>query len=160
MKISPFRVRSSAAFSLIEAVFTIAIIGVMSSIVVAAISNATRDANRIVARQQQATLNGALNAWVMGNLRVATGANAGQVLSIEDLRSQYNSRPTSLSRLLLIAPDVGEGYLDTSTRDHFVEHSTNSGRIESAALKSARQHLTLPPWNSGEFPKALLQDNS
>jgi type II secretory pathway pseudopilin PulG len=52
------------AFSLIEAIFGIAIIVVMSSLVVAAISNASRDANPIGVRQQQATLNKALHARV------------------------------------------------------------------------------------------------
>jgi hypothetical protein len=49
---------------MIEAIFGIAIIAVMSSLVVAAITNASRDANRIGARHQQATLNKALNVWV------------------------------------------------------------------------------------------------
>ncbi len=160
MKISLSRTqRPFAGFSLVEAIFTLAIIGIMSSIIVAAISNASRDANRIVARQQQATLNSALNAWVMGSLRVETGTEAGQLRSLEDVRAQYNANGTSLARLLLISPDLGEGYLDETTRAHFVEHSTNSNRIESAALKSAKQHLTLPTWQTGEFPKALLQEN-
>lgn len=159
MKISPSRTQRLTGFSLVEGIFTIAIIGIMSSIVVAAISNASRDANRIVARQQQAALNGALNAWVMGSLRVEDGDNRGQVLGLEDVRSQYNASPTSLSRLLLLSPDLGEGYLDEATRAHFLEHTTNSNRIESSALKLAKQHLTLPTWETGEFPKALLQEN-
>lgn len=149
----------SKGFSLVEAIFTIAIISIMSSIVVAAISNATRDANRIVARQQQATLNSALNAWVMGSMRVASGANEGQLRSLEDVRSEYNSQGTSLARLLLIAPNATSGYLDETTRSHFIDYTNNSGRIESSALEAGNQHITLPTWVSGEFPKALLQDN-
>ncbi len=160
MKISPSRTQRLTGFSLVEAIFTIAIIGIMSSIVVAAIANASRDANRIVARQQQAALNSALNAWVMGTLRVPRGeSNEGQVYGLEQVRSMYNGRPTSLSRLLLISPDLEEGYLDEATRAHFIEHTTNSNRIESSALKLAKQHLTLPIWQTGEFPKAMLQDN-
>lgn len=160
MKISPSRPHhQTSGFSLVEAIFTLAIIGIMSSIIVAAISNASRDANRIVARQQQATLNSALNAWVMGALRIETGPDAGQVRSLEDVRAQYNASGTSLAKLLLISPELSEGYLDETTRDHFVEHSTNASRIESAALKSAGQHITLPAWQSGDSPKALLQDN-
>jgi type II secretory pathway pseudopilin PulG len=159
MKISSSRNRTTRAFSLVEAIFTIAIIGIMSSIVVAAISNASRDANRIVARQQQATLNSALGAWVMGNMRVVGGANDGQLRSIEDLRGTYNGQTTTLSRFLLVSPDLGEGYLDETTRLHFIQNSANSGRLETAALISAKQHITLPTWQSGEFPKALLQDN-
>jgi type II secretory pathway pseudopilin PulG len=152
-------IRRHQAFSLVEAIFTIAIISIMSSIVVAAISNASRDANRIVARQQQATLNSALNAWVMGSMRVASGVNEGQLRSLEDVRSEYNGATTSLAKLLLVAPSATTGYLDESTRSHFIDYTNNSGRIESSALESGNQHITLPTWASGEFPKALLQDN-
>lgn len=155
---SPER-RSTAAFSLIEAIFTIAIIGIMSTIVVSAINNASRDANRVVARQQQATLQSALQSWVLGNMRVVGGANDGMLRSIENLRSSYNSASTTVARFQLIAPPVGEGYLDSNTRDHFADHSTNSNRLETAALKSTNQHLSLPTWQSGEFPRAMLQDN-
>jgi type II secretory pathway pseudopilin PulG len=151
--------RKTQAFSLVEAIFTIAIISIMSSIVVAAITSASRDANRIVARQQQATLNSALNAWVMGSMRIASGANEGQLRSLEDVRTEYNGQASALTRLQLIAPAIGSGYLDESTRAHFVAHTNNSGRIESAALEASSQHITLPTWVSGEFPKALLQDN-
>jgi type II secretory pathway pseudopilin PulG len=151
--------RKNRAFSLVEAIFTIAIIAVMSSIVVAAISNASRDANRIVARQQQATLNSALNAWVMGSMRIASGANEGQLRSLEDVRAEYNGQASSLARLQLVAPAAGSGYLDETTREHFIQYTNNSGRIESSALEAGNQHITLPTWASGEFPKALLQDN-
>ena len=151
--------RNNWAFSLVEAIFTIAIIAIMSSIIVAAISNASRDANRIVARQQQATLNSALNAWVMGSMRIASGANEGQLRSLEDVRAEYNGQTSSLARLQLIAPATGSGYLDESTRAHFVAYTNNAGRIESSALEAGNQHITLPTWVSGEFPKALLQDN-
>lgn len=151
--------RNNWAFSLVEAIFTIAIIAIMSSIIVAAISNASRDANRIVARQQQATLNSALNAWVMGSMRITSGANEGQLRSLEDVRAEYNGQTSSLARLQLIAPTAGSGYLDETTRSHFIDYTNNAGRIESSALESGNQHITLPTWVSGEFPKALLQDN-
>lgn len=155
----PLSHRRSAAFSLIEAIFTIAIIGIMSSIVVSAINNASRDANRVVARQQQATLQSALQSWVLGNMRVVGGADDGILRSVEDLRSAYNNAPTTSARFQLVAPPIGEGYLDPITRDHFAENSTNTNRLETAALKASRQHFTLPTWQSGEFPRALLQDN-
>ena len=151
--------RRTQAFSRFEELYAIAIIAVMCSLVVAAITNASRDANRIVARQQQATLNSALNAWVMGSMRIASGANEGQLRSLEDVRAEYNGQTSSLARLQLIAPATGSGYLDESTRAHFVAYTNNAGRIESSALESGNQHITLPTWVAGEFPKALLQDN-
>lgn len=56
--------RRTQAFSRFEALYAIAIIAVMSSLVVAAITNASRDANPIGVRQQQATHNKALHACV------------------------------------------------------------------------------------------------
>ena len=55
--------RRTQAFSRFEALYAIAIIAVMCSLVVAAITNASRDANPIGVRQQQAALNKALHVW-------------------------------------------------------------------------------------------------
>lgn len=76
--------RHRGGFSFVEAIFTIAIIGIMSSLVVAAISNASRDAHRVMARQQQAAVQSALTAWVMSQTRV--GATA-EIRSLENVRS-------------------------------------------------------------------------
>ncbi|HEY1082125.1 MAG TPA: prepilin-type N-terminal cleavage/methylation domain-containing protein, partial [Prosthecobacter sp.] len=79
--------RVRAGFTFVEAVFTIAIIGIMAALAISAISNAARDTNRIVARQQQATVQEALNAWVLSQSRVrtATGQDTAQVQSIDNL---------------------------------------------------------------------------
>jgi phage tail protein X len=55
--------RRTQAFSRFEALYAIAIIAVMCSLVVAAITNASRDANPIGVRQHQAALNKALQVW-------------------------------------------------------------------------------------------------
>jgi type II secretory pathway pseudopilin PulG len=68
----------SRGFSFVEAIFTIAIIGIMSSLVVAAISNASRDAHRVMARQQQAAVHSALTAWVLAQTRVGSTAQVPQ----------------------------------------------------------------------------------
>ncbi len=152
--------RREKGFSFVEAIFTIAIIGIMSSIVVAAISNASRDAHRVMARQQQASVQSALTAWVMAQSRVG---NTAQFRSLESVRTTYNALPTTQTRFNLLVPNASSpdpslraGFLDQTTADHFVEYTTNPSRLLTAALDNAQQYLSLPDWQSGDFPRVDL----
>jgi type II secretory pathway pseudopilin PulG len=154
------RKQRRAGFSFVEAIFTIAIIGIMSSIVVAAISNASRDAHRVMARQQQASVQSALTAWVMAQMRVG---NTVQFRGLESVRTDYNSRATSKLRFKLLQPDPTSpdpsarvGFLDQTTADHFDDYTTNANQLQTAALYNAQQYLTLPDWQSGDFPHVDL----
>ncbi len=154
------RKQSRAGFSFVEAIFTIAIIGIMSSIVVAAISNAARDANRVMSRQQQASVQSALTAWVMAQMRVGTTA---QFRSLEDVRNAYNTNSTSLLRFNLLIPNATSpdptlraGFLDQTTADHFADYTTNANQLQTASLVNAQQYLSLPDWQSGDFPHVDL----
>lgn len=144
----PFFSRRKSGFTLTEALLTMAIIGIISSIVVSAMSNAAQDASRMVARQQQAQVQNAVNAWVSGQTRDTT---TGQVRSLESIRSDYNSRGTSLARFNLI-----DDYLDETSAEHFTDTTTNSDRVKSEAMVTARQYLTLGTWVSGSYPKVEL----
>jgi prepilin-type N-terminal cleavage/methylation domain-containing protein len=144
----PLLSRRSSGFTLTEALLTMAIIGIISSIVVSAMSSAAKDACRMLARQQQAQVQNAVNAWISGQTRDTT---TGQVRSLESIRSDYNSRGTSLARFNLIS-----GYLDESTAEHFTDTTTNSDRVKSEAMVNARQYLTLGTWVSGSYPKVEL----
>jgi prepilin-type N-terminal cleavage/methylation domain-containing protein len=156
----PLPIANRNGFTFVEAIFTIAIIGIMASLVVSAISNASRDANRVVARQQQAAINEALQAWVMSQMRVA---GSGQIQSVDLIRADYNSRGTTQARFNLIipmptatTPDLRTGFLDQSTATHFLDYTTNSERLKSAALDGARQYIVLPNWIEGEAPTAEI----
>jgi len=144
-----FHTEKGKGFSFVEAIFTIAIIGIMSSLVVSAISNASRDAHRVMGRQQQAAVQGALTAWVMAQSRVG---NTAQVRGLES-SARFNllvPNPSSPD------PNLRAGFLDQTTADHFLDHTTGTDRLKTAALDSARQHLTLPAWQSGDFPRVEL----
>jgi type II secretory pathway pseudopilin PulG len=144
-----------AGFSFIEAILTIAIIGIMGSMIVSAITNASRDAQRIVARQQQASVQAAVNSWVMSQTRDTT---TGQVKSVKSIRDLYNAQPTSKARFSLLSPSttgVG-GFLDKTTSDHILGYTDNTDRVESSALEAGKQHLELPDWVDGGFPQVLL----
>ncbi|MCP5558855.1 MAG: type II secretion system protein [Verrucomicrobiaceae bacterium] len=158
-----------SGFSFTEAIFTVAIIGIMSAIVVTALSNMSKDANRIVVRQQQAAISSALNAWVMSNMRetaLTDAANIGALRSLEEVRADYNGHGSSKARFFLLVPDptrasVDEraGFLDEGTAEHFLDYTTNSTQLKSSALSNLKQHFTLPDWQAGEFPQVLVEDD-
>jgi len=150
----------TGGFSFVEAIFTIAIIGIMSSLVVAAISNASRDAHRVMARQQQASVQSALTAWVMAQTRVGSTA---QMRSLESVRVSYNALGTTSARFNLLVPNPSSpdpnlraGFLDQTTADHFLDYTTGTDRLKTSALDNAKQYLALPTWQSGDFPRVDL----
>jgi type II secretory pathway pseudopilin PulG len=147
-------------FSFVEAIFTIAIIGIMSSLVVAAISNASRDAHRVMARQQQASVQSALTAWVLAQTRVGSTA---QFRSLENVRTTYNALNTTSARFNLLIPNPASpdpnlraGFLDQTTADHFLDYTTGTDKLKTTALDNAKQYLSLPTWQSGDFPRVDL----
>jgi type II secretory pathway pseudopilin PulG len=159
------RKQRRAGFSFVEAIFTIAIIGIMSSIVVAAISNASRDAHRVLARQQQASVQSALTAWVMAQMRVRdlTQRETAQFRSLESVRTSYNALSSSQLRFKQLTPNPASpdpnlrvGFLDQTTADHFTEYTSNPNQLQTASLYNAQQYLSLPDWQSGDFPHVDL----
>ncbi len=155
-----FQMRGKNGFSFVEAIFTIAIIGIMSSLVVAAISNASRDAHRVMGRQQQAAVQSALTAWVMAQNRVG---NTAQLRSLESVRISYNALGTTSARFNLLVPNATSadpnlraGFLDQTTADHFLDYTTGTDKLKTAALDNAKQYLSLPTWQSGDFPRVDL----
>jgi prepilin-type N-terminal cleavage/methylation domain-containing protein len=147
--------RLRGGFTFIEALMTIAILGIMAAILVSAFSSAATDASRMIARQQQAAIQSAVNSWVNGeNNRVnvinATSGTA-KLRTIEEIRTDYNSRLTSLARLNLVA-----SYLEESTLSHFTSYTTNTGRIKSEALNATKQFISLPDWATNSYPQVQL----
>ncbi len=149
--------RRVKGFSLVEAIVVIAIIGVMSTLVVSAISNASLDAQRIVSRQQQATVQNAVQNWAMSQTRDPL---TGQLRSISDVRATYNAAGSTKGRFDLLRPGAGGsgGYIDDATLAHFDEYTASAtDRLISGALKSSQQYLQLPAWAAGSFPKVDLK---
>lgn len=151
---------TAAGFTFVEAIFTIAIIGIMAGLAMSAISNLSQDANRIVARQQQAAVQEALTAWVMSQTRVTGSA---QVQSISSVRATYNALGTTEARFNILEPNSGAtdvdaraGFLDQATVDHIDDFTTNADRLKTEALDALKQYLILPNWEEGSFPKVEL----
>jgi prepilin-type N-terminal cleavage/methylation domain-containing protein len=131
--------KNAPAFTLVEVLLVIAIIGIMSALVVSSISNSVADSRMVLARQQQAVLQEALHAW-------ATAQTAGTG-SLQTARSNYSS-----SNGLALVQD----YLDPSTYNHFVEYSTNSGQIQSEAMAKSGVYLVFSTWTTTNYPRVNM----
>jgi len=152
----PFLFRQTrAGFTLIEALMTIAILGVMSAIVVSAFSNAGTDAARIMARQQQAAVQNAVNAWVNSDTNRTDVINAttgtGKIRTITEIQTTYNNATTSLARLNLVS-----AYLDSTTATYLTSSTTDAGKISSDSLVKSKQYIAMPAWTSGSYPQVTL----
>lgn len=138
--------RSSKAwngFTLIEMLLVVAVIGIMSALIVAAVTNSAGDARLVIARQQQAVVQEALNAWVAAN---SSGTN-----SLQNARAAYGAQSNSLGRLTLI-----RDYLDSTTYDHMADFTTNGALIQSDALAKSGLGLQFSTWSTTNYPRVNM----
>ncbi len=135
----------ASAFTLVEALIVIAILGILAALGVAAFSNSAEDTRRVLARQQQAEVQGAVNAWVVTN-------SSQPGTSLSSARTAYNNASTSLARLQLVG-----GYLDSSSLSHLTSNTTDASKVQSDALKKLGQHLELSDWAAGSYPMVELK---
>lgn len=131
-------------FTLIELLIVIAVIGVMSALIVAAITNSTEDTRLVLGRQQQAVVQEALNAWV---------ASQSATNSVASVRDFYNERSSQSERFALVSP-----YLAPATAEHFAEFSqTNANQPRSEAMAKTGQYLSFPDWQAGSYPRVNME---
>lgn len=128
---------------MVEMLIVIAVIGIMSALVISAFSNAAQDTRRVVARQQQASVQSAVNAWVN-----STSDSVG----LSGARTLYNAAGTSRGRLQLV-----QKYLEDATLSHFLSNTTADAEVKSAALKKTGQYLSLDTWSASSYPKVELK---
>lgn len=122
------------AFTLVELLVVIAVIGIMGALILASVTNAAQDSRTVIARQQQVVLQEALNAWIASS---SSGTN-----SLQDARSAYTSASTAMARLALLQP-----YLHSQTYSHFTSFSTTN-QVRSEAMQRAGLYLTFSAWSS------------
>jgi len=133
-----FSLRTKNGFTLIELLLVIAIIGIMSALIVTTVSNAAQDARGVVARQQQVTLQDALNAWIAAS---STGTN-----KLQNARTTYSAAGNNLARLNLLT-----NYLHSETYSHLTNYSSTS-QIKSESMTKAGVYLQFSTWSTTNYP--------
>lgn len=138
----PVRILAARGFTLVEMLLVVAVISVMSALVVTAVSNAAGDARLIVARQQQAVLQEALNAWIS---RESVGTNG-----LAGARATYTQNSANSAKLALLV-----NYLDSGTYSNF---STNSGgSLKTDDMQKIGKSLTFTAWTLSNYPRVEMQ---
>lgn len=136
---------------MIEMLIVIAVIGIMAALVISAFSNVSQDTRRVVARQQQAEVQNAVNAWVN---------SYSQSNGLEAARTQYNgagSGNNSSARLAMV-----KSYLDDSTYSHLASNTSagDQDKVKSAAMKKTGQYIVLSDWAQNSYPKVELLETT
>ena len=159
MKSRNKRPTGTHAFSFIEALVTIALLGVLSAIVVSSYSDASSQSHGVIARQQAAAVKSALDSYVNGSLsKVPTGTiNVSGVVqnrkTVSQLRADYNTASTTAARWLLIQPYLSD---DVNGQDRFRVRS--DGDLGSSSLDSDKKALRLDSWvvAPGAYPEVKI----
>jgi prepilin-type N-terminal cleavage/methylation domain-containing protein len=139
----------TAGFTLVEILLVIGLISILGSMAISNFSNASQDTRRVVARQQQAALQNAVNSWV------AKQISGNQTVS--QARILYNVDPDAASaRDAEDKLDLVRTYLDDTTYLHFKDFTADSTKVRTAAMDKLSFHLELPDWQIDSYPKVDL----
>ena len=125
-----------SGFSLVELLIVIAVIGILSALIISAISNATDDSRFAVARQQQVVLQEALNSWIAAQSSVA------------EAQSVYATNGNKLSLIT--------GYLRNEGPGGGVLFSNNGGAVSSEILDKVDKRLQFSGWTTNAYPSIIL----
>ena len=127
----------------------IAIISILAAMAISNFSNASHDTRSVIARQQLAVVQEAVNHWTNREIgRVTTSGGIGK--SVSQVMSNYNSMNTAQLRY-----DLFKSYLDEATASSLTV-DTSTGRITSQAMRDVSMYLTLPDWAGASYPKVQL----
>jgi len=137
------------AFTLVEMLLVVAIISILAAMAISNFSNASRDTREVVARQQLAVVQEAVNHWVNYEVgRVTSAGGTGK--SVSQVMAAYNAAASTTDRFALF-----QKYLDEATRDSLTV-DVSAGRITSQSMRDVSRYLLLPDWATASYPKVQL----
>ncbi len=143
------------AFTLVEMLLVVAIISILAAMAISNFSNAAKDTRDIVARQQLAVVQEAVNHWVNHEVgRVGSGAGSGRTVS--QVMASYNAATSVSARYGLF-----QNYLDEATRASLALEDS-SGKLSTQSMRDVGKYLLLPDWAaptdavSVTYPKVQL----
>jgi prepilin-type N-terminal cleavage/methylation domain-containing protein len=140
---------SNRAFTLVEMLLVVAIISILAGMAISNFSNASQDTREVVARQQLAVVQEAVNHWVNREVgRVTTSGGTGKTVS--QVMGAYNGAANTTARFGLF-----QTYLDDATRAHLTVDD-GAARITSQSMRDLNMYLTLPDWAASSYPKVQL----
>ena len=158
--------RPRNAFTLIEMLIVITIISILAAMAITSISNSAKDSRTVIAQQQLAVIQEAVNSYASRQIgRVLPAQTAafgaitytGKQATVEDVRNIYNSPPRGATavkisdRLTLI-----RSYLDASNFGANLIADDTAGSLTTEAMRAIGKKVELPDWVSGDFPKAQM----
>ena len=146
------------AFTLVEMLLVLAIISVMAAMVINAFSNATNDSRNVISRQQQATLQSALNNWISQEIRgTQTVKGARDKYNYTFSGGAYTTTELTMDKRL----EHIKEYIDVDFYNHLVAGSSTT-KVRSGAMAKTGQYIVFSKWddpssgNSAPYPKVEL----
>jgi type II secretory pathway pseudopilin PulG len=126
------------AFTLVEALIIISVLAILAGVAISYIPGASAQARMVVARQQQAELQSALDAWI-----VATSSGVG---SLATAQAAYSGAGSQAAKLELVSGYLRNPALFTTTADG----------ISSNSLEAIGKVLQFSAWTAGGSPSVTM----
>ncbi len=141
------------AFTLVEMLLVIAIISILAAMAISNFSNASQDTRAVVARQQLAVVQEAVNHWANKEIGRVT-ASGGTGRTVAQVMTEYNNASDAQTRFDLFKGYLDDAALDASRGGFQVDNTT--GRITTQVMRDVGMYLTLPAWAGNSYPKVQL----
>jgi prepilin-type N-terminal cleavage/methylation domain-containing protein len=141
------------AFTLVEMLLVIAIISILAAMAISNFSNASQDTRAVVARQQLAVVQEAVNHWANKEIgKVTTSGGTGR--TVAQVMAQYNGAADAQTRFNLFKGYLDDAAVDTTRGGLGVDNTT--GRVTSEVMRDVGMYLLLPDWGGNSYPKVQL----
>ena len=127
---------SCNAFTLVEILVVILAIGILSGLAISYVGGASEQASTVVARQQQAQLQSALDSWITAQSSGTAGLASAKSLYSTDAEAMLSELAPYLRD-----PDI---------------FSASAAGVSSGALAKIGRVLQFSAWVEGGYPKVLM----